>query len=120
MKENRNTANQGAVSGRRFEPRSLIGIPSMCRSIKRLNNPGQRATEDELSGAALQFVRKISGYHKPSRTNQEAFDRAVLEISESSQRLLDAINRARGQRPRSSDSSREASDKAASARTASP
>src|SRR5687767_11525447 len=64
---------------------------SMCRSIKVLRKPGQATTPEELSGAALQFVRKISGFHKPSRANQEAFERAVREISESSDRLLRAI-----------------------------
>jgi len=47
----------------------------MCRSIKVLRRPGLAATPDELSGAALQFVRKISGFNKPSRANQEAFGR---------------------------------------------
>lgn len=61
----------------------------MCRSIKVLRVPGGRASDDELSAAALQFVRKISGFRKPSRANQEAFDRAVVEIAESSRRLLD-------------------------------
>jgi hypothetical protein len=63
----------------------------MCRSIKVLRRPGQVATAEELRSAALQFVRKISGFQKPSRANQEAFDRAVLEISESSERLLQAM-----------------------------
>ena len=63
----------------------------MCRSIKVLRRPEAAATPDELHGAALQFVRKISGYHKPSKANQEAFDRAVLEIAEASRKLLDAI-----------------------------
>lgn len=63
----------------------------MCRSIKVLRRPDQAATPDELTGAALQYVRKISGFHKPSRANQEAFDRAVSEIAEASRRLLDAI-----------------------------
>lgn len=63
----------------------------MCRSIKVLRRPGQCATEDEVNSAALQFVRKISGFHKPSRANQEAFERAVGAISEASLRLLQAI-----------------------------
>jgi hypothetical protein len=63
----------------------------MCRSIKTLRRPGQPATAEELSGAALQFVRKISGFCKPSKANQQAFDRAVLEITESSERLLRAM-----------------------------
>ena len=65
----------------------------MCRSIKVLRRPGLSATSDELHGAALQFVRKISGFHKPSRANQEAFNRAVQEVAESSRRLLEAIER---------------------------
>jgi hypothetical protein len=63
----------------------------MCRSIKVLRRPGQRATSDELQQAALQFVRKISGFHKPSRANQEAFERAVHDIAAASQRLLNAV-----------------------------
>ncbi len=63
----------------------------MCRSIKTLRRPGEPATNDEVSAAALQFVRKISGFHKPSRANQEAFERAILEISGASERLLSAI-----------------------------
>jgi hypothetical protein len=63
----------------------------MCRSIKVLRRPEAAATSDELHGAALQFVRKISGYHKPSKANQEAFDRAVVEIAGASRKLLDAI-----------------------------
>jgi hypothetical protein len=60
----------------------------MCRSIKVLRVPGKRATDEELTAAALQFVRKISGFRKPSRANQEAFDRAVAEIAASSKHLL--------------------------------
>lgn len=63
----------------------------MCRSIKVLRRPGEAATPEELSSAALQYVRKISGFHKPSKANQEAFERAVLEISDSSDRLLRSI-----------------------------
>ncbi len=63
----------------------------MCRSIKKLRRPEQAVTHDELHGAALQFVRKISGFNKPSKTNQEAFDRAVSEIAEASGRLLAAV-----------------------------
>jgi len=65
----------------------------MCRSIKVLNQPGQAATGKELNGAALQFVKKISGFRKPSRANQAAFDMAVVEIAESSRRLLDVVQR---------------------------
>ncbi len=63
----------------------------MCRSIKVLRKPEGPATGEEVEAAALQFVRKISGFRKPSKANQEAFDRAVREISEASGRLLETI-----------------------------
>jgi hypothetical protein len=63
----------------------------MCRSIKVLRRPGEPATSAEMDAAALQFVRKISGFHKPSRANQEAFDRAVREVADASRRLLESI-----------------------------
>jgi hypothetical protein len=63
----------------------------MCRSIKKLRRPGQPATNEEVSQAALQFVRKISGYNKPSQANRDAFDRAVAEVSQASTRLLESI-----------------------------
>jgi len=64
----------------------------MCRSIKVLRRPGEPATADEVEKAALQFVRKISGYNKPSMANREAFERAVAEVSEASRRLLAAVS----------------------------
>ncbi len=61
----------------------------MCRSIKTLRRAGdQSASEDEVRAAALQFVRKVSGYRSPSRANAAPFDRAVDEITGSAQRLL--------------------------------
>ena len=63
----------------------------MCRSIKTLRRPDMPATDEELRAAALQFVRKISGYRKPSRANEEAFKRAVDEISLTSKALLDSL-----------------------------
>ncbi|MEW6406375.1 MAG: DUF2277 domain-containing protein [Chloroflexota bacterium] len=60
----------------------------MCRSIKPLRLPDRPATEQEIQEAALQFVRKVSGYRKPSKTNQDAFDKAVEEISQATHRLL--------------------------------
>ena len=63
----------------------------MCRSIKVLRNPEMPATDAEIEAAALQFVRKISGYRQPSRANAEAFDAAVAEIAESSRRLLSRL-----------------------------
>jgi len=63
----------------------------MCRSIKVLRKPGQSASTDELAGAALQFVRKISGFRKPSAKNQEAFEAAVQDITAITRRLLAEI-----------------------------
>ncbi len=63
----------------------------MCRSIKVLRNQEPPVTAAEIDAAALQFVRKISGFQKPSKANQEAFERAVREISMSSGRLLQSI-----------------------------
>jgi hypothetical protein len=63
----------------------------MCRSIKVLRRPEQAPTTEEIAAASLQFVRKISGFQKPSKRNQEAFDRAVADIADASRRLLDGI-----------------------------
>ena len=63
----------------------------MCRSIKTLRNAEVPATEDEIRAAALQFVRKVSGYRKPSKINEAAFERAVEEITKCTQQLLKDI-----------------------------
>ena len=63
----------------------------MCRSIKQLRGPAEDATDEEISAAALQFVRKVSGYRKPSQANEEVFDAAVDEIANASKRLLDSL-----------------------------
>jgi len=63
----------------------------MCRNIKTLYNFEPEATEEEIRAAALQYVRKISGFNKPSRVNQEAFDHAVDEVTEVSSRLLASL-----------------------------
>ena len=60
----------------------------MCRNIHTLFNFEPPATEDEVRGAALQYVRKVSGFTKPSRANAEAFDRAVDEVAAATRRLL--------------------------------
>jgi hypothetical protein len=65
----------------------------MCRSIKRLRGPDGPATEDEVREAAVQFVRKVSGFREPSRRNADAFDAAVDEVAAASRRLLDALPR---------------------------
>ena len=63
----------------------------MCRSIVKLRREDVPATEEEIRAAALQFVRKVSGYRQPSRRNSEAFDAAVDEIALATQRLLDRL-----------------------------
>jgi hypothetical protein len=63
----------------------------MCRNIRPLSNFEPPASDDEISAAALQYVRKISGSTRPSQVNSEAFDRAVAEVAEASARLLDAL-----------------------------
>jgi hypothetical protein len=64
----------------------------MCRSIKTLRPPYlDRVTEDDTKAAALQYVRKISGFRKPSNANQKAFDKAVREIAHASDHLLAAL-----------------------------
>ena len=63
----------------------------MCRNIKKLRRTGGPPTDLELEDAALQFVRKVSGYHKPSQANEEAFDRAVAGITAASRTLFERI-----------------------------
>ena len=63
----------------------------MCRNIQTLFNFEPPATDEEVRDAALQYVRKISGFTKPSQANAEAFDRAVDEVADASMRLLGAL-----------------------------
>lgn len=63
----------------------------MCRNIKTLYNFDPPASDHEISAAALQYVRKVSGFNKPSRANAEAFELAVAEVTEVSARLLDSL-----------------------------
>lgn len=63
----------------------------MCRNIKPLFNFEPPATVDEVQGAALQYVRKVSGFTKPAQANQAAFEQAVQEIAAITQRLLDTL-----------------------------
>jgi hypothetical protein len=70
----------------------------MCRSIKQLRHPESPATEVELHEAALQYVRKVSGYRKPSRANSAVFEAAVEEIARATRQLLEELE-APGQRP---------------------
>jgi len=63
----------------------------MCRSIKQLRTATAPAGEEEIRAAALQFVRKISGYRKPSRANQAVFDQSVKDLTLATMRLLDGL-----------------------------
>jgi hypothetical protein len=63
----------------------------MCRSIKTLRQGAEPAGDPEIREAALQYVRKVSGFHRPSRANQEVFDAAVEEVASSSRRLLESL-----------------------------
>ncbi|MCC7366160.1 MAG: DUF2277 domain-containing protein [Dehalococcoidia bacterium] len=64
----------------------------MCRSIKTLRRPAEPPTDDEIGAAALQYVRKISGYRVPSQKNQAAFEAAVGEVAEATRRLLESVS----------------------------
>jgi hypothetical protein len=64
----------------------------MCRSIKTLRSAEIPATEEEIHAAALQFVRKVSGYRKPSKVNEAAFEQAVAEVAEATQKLLHELS----------------------------
>ena len=63
----------------------------MCRNIKTLFNFDPPATDDEIHASALQFVRKLSGYTKPSKVNEAAFNRAAEEVTVAAHRLLDSL-----------------------------
>lgn len=63
----------------------------MCRNIRPLNNFEPPATPDEITAAALQYVRKVAGTSKPSAANQAAFDRAVAEVAHATRHLLDSL-----------------------------
>ena len=63
----------------------------MCRNIKTLANFEPPATDDEVRASALQFVRKLSGTTRPSRVNEQAFERAVEEVTAAAQRLIDSL-----------------------------
>lgn len=63
----------------------------MCRNIKTLHNFKPPATEDEIRASSLQFVRKLSGFTRPSKTNQVAFERAVDQVANTARELLDSL-----------------------------
>ena len=78
----------------------------MCRSIHTLYNYEPPATEEEVRAAALQYVRKVSGFSKPSRANEEAFARAVDAVVDASSRLLDELVTSAAPRDRERDAER--------------
>jgi hypothetical protein len=73
-------------------------VGAMCRSIKQLRGE-ETLTEEDIRAAALQFVRKVSGYRKPSQANSEVFDRAVEEIASASRDLLGGLAPPPARRP---------------------
>ena len=78
----------------------------MCRNIRTLFNFAPPATEEEIRASALQFVRKLSGFTRPSQANQEAFDRAVEEVSDAARRLIDSLHTAQPPRDREIEAER--------------
>ena len=78
----------------------------MCRNIRTLFNFEPPATEDEIRASALQFVRKLSGFAKPSHSNAPAFNRAVEEVSDAARRLLASLETARPRRDRETEAIR--------------
>lgn len=63
----------------------------MCRSIKQLRQKDTNASDEEIRAAALQFVRKVSGFRAPSKANEDVFDAAVDEIADASRKLLESL-----------------------------
>jgi hypothetical protein len=78
----------------------------MCRNIRTLYNFEPTATDEEVRAAALQYVRKVSGFTKPSRANAEAFERAVDAVAEASRRLLDELVTATPPKDREAEAAR--------------
>lgn len=83
MKDDAETGERPSASG------GILGV--MCRSIKRLRGPDGPATHEEIREAAVQYVRKVSGFREPSRRNADAFETAVEEVAASSRRLIEAV-----------------------------
>ena len=63
----------------------------MCRNIKTLRQPDRQPSDEEIQAAALQYVRKISGYRAPSRTNRNAFDQAVAGVTDATRQLFEQL-----------------------------
>ncbi|MBK5260249.1 MAG: DUF2277 domain-containing protein [Thermoanaerobaculia bacterium] len=78
----------------------------MCRNIKTLFNFDPPATDDEVRAASLQFVRKLSGYNKPSKANEESFNGAIEEVAAVARKLLDSLETAAEPRDREVEAER--------------
>ena len=78
----------------------------MCRNIKTLFNFAPPATEEEIRAASLQFVRKISGYHKPSQANEAAFNHALEQVAATARNLLDSLQTSAEPRDREIEAAR--------------
>jgi hypothetical protein len=78
----------------------------MCRNIKTLHNFAPPATDQEIRASGLQFVRKVSGFARPSRANQVPFDRAVDEVTRAARQLLDSLVTSAPPRDREAEASR--------------
>jgi hypothetical protein len=85
----------------------------MCRNIQTLFNFEPEATDEEIRNASLQYVRKISGFTKPSRVNEEAFARAVDEVSAATRRLVDSLVTAAPPKDREAEAERRRARSAA-------
>jgi hypothetical protein len=83
----------------------------MCRNIRTLANFAPPATDDEIRASALQFVRKLSGTSKPSRANEEVFNRAVAEVTDAAERLIRSLTTAAPPRNREEEA-RKAKERA--------
>ena len=78
----------------------------MCRNIRTLFNFEPPATDDEIHASALQFVRKLSGFAKPAKVNEAAFDRAVEEVADTARRLIDSLETKQDPRDREVEAAR--------------
>ncbi|MBV8566157.1 MAG: DUF2277 domain-containing protein [Methylobacteriaceae bacterium] len=78
----------------------------MCRNIRTLFNFDPPVTEEEIRASALQFVRKLSGYTKPSKANEASFERAIEEVSAAARRLLDSLETASPPRNREEEAAK--------------
>ena len=78
----------------------------MCRNIRPLFNFDPPASEDEIRASALQFVRKVSGFAKPSKANAEVFDSAVAEVAEAARKLVSSLHSAAPPRDRETEASK--------------